>query len=947
MPAKSVTGPAATGGKYKTGASSKRIQSRSSKAGLQFPVGRVHRYLKHHAKSTTRVGAKAAVYTAAVLEYLVAEVLELAGNAARDFKLKRILPRHLQLAIRGDDELDLLVKATIAGGGVIPHIHKQLLEKGKKAPASAQPTTDARRELRYNFGGLSQQQLLLALLLTLICTFGLATTTTAATVAEDTPSADAHLFGRCPLFDNIVGEQMLSGRLTPEQAFAELDSHNCPIIRGASITSAQQLQDAVERSLRNKDTLDHQGHPDPSECRKLDALAQKIWTSAESPKQVMDQLSAINCPSLTSCEQFGRVKTQYVQGAMSPSQAIQELTLKCPLFSPPASAPQAQRRRIMTPPAESMADECRRLSDMLYTVDETQMSVAAEREAVQAMDKLCSTKVPLITNCPLFQGVKARYQSNQITAQMAVGEMKANCPILSKELNPGMIFNFEEYGKYRDPHYDAAHESHSHNPLGRRSCCCGGGADSSLNAAGSKLLHARDHEDEPGMCMAGGKSLCNNDYHLTRGAEAKRVSGLERLLGGVFPKGNPAAASLLATFYISLFPNLVLFATPSSIPNSALRIMVGFAVGGLLGDVFLHLMPHMFSAEHDHGHGHAHGSHAHVSDHVRNTVFGCTIFLGLMVFFVVDKFMRLFGDGHSHAHGHSHGHSHSHVGAHSHGHGVAKAASGAIDSRQRLRKRRASKNSGSSGDASEADDEKDLFEQPEHSDGKPAKKQVKLSAYLNLIADAAHNFTDGLAMSASFYLSHAAGLSTFVAVFFHEIPHELGDFAILVQSGFSRTSALASQFFTALGAIAGTVAGILIEETGKGNVLSFKGMYTPGLPVFVPAATHGHVSSVLPSFVTGVLGLLPSTVAGVPWSQLVIPFTAGGFIYVGTVSVLPDLLQPDVEEPAELTLIKSRGATKGAEQQQRLRRGVTMAFVELGAMLVGLGIMAVIALTEE
>ncbi|KAJ1851878.1 hypothetical protein LPJ57_007748, partial [Coemansia sp. RSA 486] len=166
-------------------------------------------------------------------------------------------------------------------------------------------------------------------------------------------------------------------------------------------------------------------------------------------------------------------------------------------------------------------------------------------------------------------------------------------------------------------------------------------------------------------------------------------------------------------------------------------------------------------------------------------------------------------------------------------------------------------------------------------------------------------------------------------------------------SGFSRTSALASQFFTALGAIAGTVAGILIEETGKGNVLSFKGMYTPGLPVFVPAATHGHVSSALPSFVTGVLGLLPSTVAGVPWSQLVIPFTAGGFIYVGTVSVLPDLLQPDVEEPAELTLIKSRGATKGAEQQQRLRRGVTMAFVELGAMLVGLGIMAVIALTEE
>ncbi|KAJ2518753.1 histone H2A.Z [Coemansia sp. RSA 1939] len=131
-PAKSVSGPASSGGKYKTGAPQKRMQSRSSKAGLQFPVGRVHRYLKRQTQNTRRVGAKAAVYTAAVLEYLVAEVLELAGNAARDLKSKRISPRHLQLAIRGDDELDMLVKATIAGGGVIPHIHKQLLEKGKK-----------------------------------------------------------------------------------------------------------------------------------------------------------------------------------------------------------------------------------------------------------------------------------------------------------------------------------------------------------------------------------------------------------------------------------------------------------------------------------------------------------------------------------------------------------------------------------------------------------------------------------------------------------------------------------------------------------------------------------------------------------------------------------------------------------------------------------------------
>merc|ERR1711970_1444338 len=112
-------------GKGKGGA--KAAVSRSARAGLQFPVGRVARHMKA-GKFASRVGAGAPVYMAAVLEYLAAEVLELAGNAAKEMKRLRVCPRHIQLAIRHDDELNKLMGGpTIAAGGVLPNIHVALL----------------------------------------------------------------------------------------------------------------------------------------------------------------------------------------------------------------------------------------------------------------------------------------------------------------------------------------------------------------------------------------------------------------------------------------------------------------------------------------------------------------------------------------------------------------------------------------------------------------------------------------------------------------------------------------------------------------------------------------------------------------------------------------------------------------------------------------------------
>ena len=119
------------GGKGGRGAG-KKSTSKSAKAGLQFPVARIGRFLKK-GKFATRVGAGAPVYLAAILEYLTAEILELAGNAARDNKKTRIVPRHIQLAVRNDEELNKLFGGvTIASGGVLPNIHSVLIPKSAK-----------------------------------------------------------------------------------------------------------------------------------------------------------------------------------------------------------------------------------------------------------------------------------------------------------------------------------------------------------------------------------------------------------------------------------------------------------------------------------------------------------------------------------------------------------------------------------------------------------------------------------------------------------------------------------------------------------------------------------------------------------------------------------------------------------------------------------------------
>lgn len=126
-------------------------------------------------------------------------------------------------------------------------------------------------------------------------------------------------------------------------------------------------------------------------------------------------------------------------------------------------------------------------------------------------------------------------------------------------------------------------------------------------------------------------------------------------------------------------------------------------------------------------------------------------------------------------------------------------------------------------------------------------------AYMNLFGDAVHNLIDGLIVGGSYIASIPLGISTTIAVIFHEIPQELGDFSVLVYGGFNKRKALTFNFLTALTAIIGAIAAFIIGSAIEG---------------FIP---------------------------------LLIPFAAGNFIYIAGSDLIPEL-RKDTPEPKKSAL---------------------------------------------
>ncbi|KAL8670933.1 MAG: hypothetical protein Q9168_004548 [Polycauliona sp. 1 TL-2023] len=352
-------------------------------------------------------------------------------------------------------------------------------------------------------------------------------------------------------------------------------------------------------------------------------------------------------------------------------------------------------------------------------------------------------------------------------------------------------------------------------------------------------------------------------------ATSPPTSSLTSKIFSVLFPGSPAVNALLGTLYISGPPNFLLALCPPNIDPSSLSVMVAFAVGGLLGDTLFHLLPEIFLGE-------AEPDHARfvlVSPN-KNLLLGVAIMVGFLTFVAMDKGLRIATGGEG---GHDHSHNHAIESKEDKPSVKASGAdAGAPDGGLKSRK-------GGSGSTSTS--------AKTNPPTKEASQSIKLSAYLNLIADFTHNITDGLAMSSSFYASPTLGATTTVAVFFHEIPHEVGDFALLIQSGFSKKQAMGAQFVTAAGAFLGTCLGIAVQEMGKTSE------NTGGPPDMGLAGT------------------------GLGWGDLLLPFTAGTFLYVGTVAVIPELLEtgPNKGEELRKTLTQFAAIAVGA--------GIMLAYV--------------------
>ncbi|XP_077317108.1 zinc transporter ZIP13 isoform X1 [Lithobates pipiens] len=262
--------------------------------------------------------------------------------------------------------------------------------------------------------------------------------------------------------------------------------------------------------------------------------------------------------------------------------------------------------------------------------------------------------------------------------------------------------------------------------------------------------------------------------------------------------------SLLASLLVGLsgvFPLLVIpieagAALRSEESSKRLKQLLSFAIGGLLGDVFVHLLPEAWAYT-------CSATTGNSQSLQQQRLLGLWVIVGFLTFLLLEK---TFSDEKNEEKEKS---------------TTPKLVSKSLmNGKHDMRKKDVAKQQSSAGGS------------------------IKVCGYLNLLANTIDNFTHGMAVAGSFLVSRKVGILTTTAILLHEIPHEVGDFAILLRAGFDRWSAARMQLMTAMGGILGAAFAVCAQSPkGAGETVAW-----------------------------------------------ILPFTSGGFLYIALVNVLPDLL---------------------------------------------------------
>lgn len=306
-----------------------------------------------------------------------------------------------------------------------------------------------------------------------------------------------------------------------------------------------------------------------------------------------------------------------------------------------------------------------------------------------------------------------------------------------------------------------------------------------------------------------------------------------------------AVTSSLAVGACGVFPLIVNRWVRLDRGSQSLKAVLSFAVGGLLGDTFLHLLPEAWNVQQ--------------RSESWEGMIGVWVLAGLLTFMVVEKLVNFSEQSSASATEHHHDE------VVPNGVPVANGTAVTVASKLPRTQNGLTKVNGVTHCNGTVPMRSRQDQMQNGSPPKPVKSDVDvqpvlpaggklwlswweswlnkdISGYLNLLANCTDNFTHGLAIAASYVASPMVGLLTTLAILCHEIPHEIGDFAILLNSGFDLHGAAVLQMVTSFGGVIGVVAGLTAEHMGNA--------------------------------------------AG--W---LLPFTAGGFLYIALVSIVPGLLQ--------------------------------------------------------